>query len=244
VSWLRLYTDILDDANIITLESRFFRTWVLSMLSVKRNHRNPGFLPEFKQWALDVKLRPDLAKQHLDVLVESGLIDRTDSGLRHHNWDNWQYKSDDVNARVRDWRKRKRNVTCNVTRNVAVTHQNTEYRVQKQNTENPAPKSPSVPSNPISDGFDFSPWFEALYTLGPKKAHKNQARQMLASDSRMEDSGFRETFETRWREWASYMAVDYHPKRTLLEWFNDEGWKDEIPKTVSKMDYQLDHMEN
>ena len=112
---------------------------------------------------------------------------------------------------------------------------------------NTVPASPAEVMKPTADafwdGFDFSPWFETLYALGPKKANKNQARQMLASDSRMEDPAFRETFEAGWRKWAEYMAVDFHPKRTLLDWYNDEGWKDEIPKEVSKMEYQLEHMD-
>lgn len=107
--------------------------------------------------------------------------------------------------------------------------------------------SHSLPPNQIpamtDDEFDFAGWFEILYALTPKKGLKFQARQAMASDSRFEDPAFRMMFEAAWRRWAEYMAVEFHGKRCLLEWFNDEGWKDEIPKTVSKMDYQLDHME-
>ena len=80
---------------------------------------------------------------------------------------------------------------------------------------------------------DFAGWFEILYALTPKKGLKFQARQAMASDSRMEDQNFRKTFEAKWREWSAYMAMDFHSKRTLLEWYNDEGWKDEVPKSVN-----------
>ena len=251
MSWVRLYTDILTDADVLSLECRHFRTWVLSLLSAKQNHRQPGFIPELKQWALDVKLRPDVAEQHLQVLINAGLIDRTERGYRHHNWDNWQYKSDDVNARVRDWRKRQRNVSCNVTCNSHVTHQSTDTDTDTD-TENPPipPASTTTNRRPINnpapaaaDDFDFPAWFEALYALAPKKGMKSQARAAMATDPRIIEKGFRDQVEFAWKLWAEYMAVEFHPKRLLLEWWNDEGWRDAIPKSQSKLDYQLDHME-
>lgn len=99
------------------------------------------------------------------------------------------------------------------------------------------------PVTSTDDGFDFPAWFESLYALGPKKGFKHQARGAMATDPRIADQDFRREIETGWKLWAEYMAVEFHSKRTLLDWFNDEGWKDAIPKEVSKMEYQLDHME-
>jgi hypothetical protein len=109
----------------------------------------------------------------------------------------------------------------------------------------PIPKANTntIPPPDSQDGFDFPAWFEALYALAPKKGFKHQARGAMATDTRITDPTFRGKVEAAWKLWAEYMGVEYHPKRTLLEWWNDEGWKDEIPKSVSKLDYQLDHME-
>lgn len=132
--WLRLYTEILTDPKVMQLGGSLFKTWVLCLCLAKQHD---GYLPDLSEIGFALRLRTDVVKQHVEALVSSGLIDRTETGLRPHNWDKWQYKSDDVNARVRDWRKRKRNVACNVTRNVAVTDQNTDT----DNRYTPTPKT-------------------------------------------------------------------------------------------------------
>jgi hypothetical protein len=106
----------------------------------------------------------------------------------------------------------------------------------------PLPKAIAIPPA-APDDFDFPAWFEALYALGPKKGMKHQARSAMATDARITDPIFRRQVESNWKLWAEYMSVEFHPKRMLLEWWNDEGWADTIPKAQSKLDYQLDHME-
>jgi hypothetical protein len=224
--WLRLYTDILTDADVLSLECRHFRTWVLSLLSAKNNHRQPGAIPDLKQWALDVKLRQDVAEQHLNVLINAGLIDRMETGYRLHNWDNWQYKSDDVTSRVNDWRKRKRNVARNVACNNHVTDQSTDTEYRYRTTPLP-PSSATLPT-------DHRLAIDLIYGRHPKKAGRMLYEQELAGklgESVNPDALMAKITEAHaiWCESEDWTkdGGKYCPK--LSNWIRDAGYDDWPP---------------
>lgn len=136
MSWLRLYTDILTDAKIMQLGGSHFKTWVLCLCSAKDNG---GKLPSINDLAFALRLRKDVCEQHLKTLIEAGLIDVEGDEYKPHNWDSRQFVSDDVNGRVKAFRDRKRNVSCNVSRNVSGNAHETEVkplaRAQSQSTD-------------------------------------------------------------------------------------------------------------
>ncbi len=142
MSWLRLYTDLMDDAKVMQLGGSHFKSWVLCLCISKLNF---GRLPVLNELAFALRLRKDVCEQHLKVLFDAGLLELEDGVYKPHNWDSRQFVSDDVNARVKAFRERKRNVTGNVssivTGNAHETEmkplaraQSTEYRVQKEET--------------------------------------------------------------------------------------------------------------
>lgn len=82
--------------------------------------------------------------------------------------------------------------------------------------------------------FDFEDWFESLYTQWPIKGMKCAAQEKLANNPRVGDASWRALVSAKCIQWAEYTAQPFHKKRTMYEWFADEGWKDEIPVEVTE----------
>lgn len=130
--WFRLYDDLVDDPKIQRLPGETVKAllnlWCLAS-------QNDGLLPATDDIAFKLRMKPAKVEQLLSVLGECGLIDSDETGLRPHNWNARQFKSDVSNERVKRHRERK----CNVTATVTVTAPETE---QIQNRKDAAPAAP------------------------------------------------------------------------------------------------------
>lgn len=130
--WFRLYDDLVDDPKIQRLPGETVKAllnlWCLAS-------QNDGLLPAVDDIAFKLRMKPSKVEQLLSVLGECGLIDSDETGLRPHNWNARQFKSDVSNERVKRHRERK----CNVTPTVTVTPPETE---QIQNRKDAAPAAP------------------------------------------------------------------------------------------------------
>lgn len=158
--WFRVYCEILDDPKINQLPARLFKILVrLWAVWAENDGREPqpdpiriqsGSQPDPIQTETELKLEHNSfqSEMHLALrlhmkietlrraLVElqaAGLIDNDDNGLRPHNWNLRQFKSDTSTGRVKRYRKRKRNVSETPPDN----------RVQNTDTEG----SPLTPHN-------------------------------------------------------------------------------------------------
>ncbi len=121
MKWLRLYVEVLDDPKVQTLSDFDFRflinLWCIASL-------NQGVLPSESDISFRLRQRRPTVGSALDRLRTSGLLDLEEGKLRPHNWDERQFKSDDIALRVKAYRDRSRvtgNVTCNVTNTVSGT---------------------------------------------------------------------------------------------------------------------------
>jgi hypothetical protein len=108
--WLRLYTSVVNDPKLQRLPAETFRS-VINMWCIAADH--DGVLPSEDDIAFI--LRKPLAKVQalLIDLIRLGLIDDTETGLKPHNWDERQFKSDVSTARVKQFRERQRNARRN-----------------------------------------------------------------------------------------------------------------------------------
>lgn len=88
--WFRMYTDVLDDPKVQKLPPPLFKTWV-NLLCLAG--RNDGMLPGMDDIAFALRLDDDICAEHIQELVQRGLLDAGD-GLSPHNWDARQFKSD------------------------------------------------------------------------------------------------------------------------------------------------------
>lgn len=130
--WFRIYDEMLDDPKMQRLPAETFRAvvnlWCLAS-------RNGGRLPPFSDIAFALRITESNAVTLLDELVTLGFLDHDDDGLRPHNWDKRQYKSDNTDAtnadRQKRFRERRRNAVTPVT--VTATRTDTESeQIQKE----------------------------------------------------------------------------------------------------------------
>lgn len=127
--WFRLYDETLNDPKILRLSDKTHRVWIGILCIASKNN---GELPPFEDMAVMLRMKPVKLQPELESLITAGLIDHDDAGLRPHNWNGRQYKSDVSTERVKRFRNSKRNVS--------ETPPDTE---QNRDAE-PAPKSAPV----------------------------------------------------------------------------------------------------
>jgi hypothetical protein len=110
MQWFRFYDEALQDPKVQRLEPVLFKHWV-NLLCVANQGKPRGTLPRsLEDLAFSLRVSEEEMTGVLIRLSESGLLVRDDEGRwRPHNWDARQFKSDDINARVRAHRER--NVT-------------------------------------------------------------------------------------------------------------------------------------
>jgi hypothetical protein len=114
--WLRFYTSIYEpDDKTQRLSDRLFRYWVLILCAFKRGGE---VMPSVADLAWGLRVPPAKAQSILNDLVKAELLDVTDDGLRPHNWDYRQCRSDVSAERQRRWRDRHKEPSYNVTRDV------------------------------------------------------------------------------------------------------------------------------
>lgn len=105
--WLRLYETVLDDPKVQRLSPELFKAWI-NVLCVAC--RKDGIIPTNPD-DLGFMLRTDAgtARRWFAELLAAGLIDCKPGGPpRPHDWDEYQFVSDNSTERVRAYRARKR----------------------------------------------------------------------------------------------------------------------------------------
>ena len=112
--WFRFYTEALNDPKVQRLPAKTFRTWInILCISADREGELWGTLPPVSDLAYQLRMTEKATTELLDTLIAIGLIDRNGESVSLHNWDKWQYRSDDVTARTRRSREQHGNVRGN-----------------------------------------------------------------------------------------------------------------------------------
>jgi len=158
--WFRFYTSVVDDPKAQMLAPDLFKHWV-NVLCIAAE--NDGELPTLSAVAFKLRLAEPKAAAVLAKLCGFGLLDRTESGFKPHNWDGRQYKSDrDETAAERAKRyrdgKRERNasVTRDAGRDVTQSSRPPEAETETDNSETivsgaAAPPDPSIAERELFD---------------------------------------------------------------------------------------------
>ncbi len=106
--WLRLYNDVINDPKVLKLPEASRWHWV-AMLCIASKY--DGEIPSLGDVALLLRMPEHKAGAVLATLAKAGLLDKTETGFRPHNWEGRQYKSDVSTERVKRFRNGKRNVS-------------------------------------------------------------------------------------------------------------------------------------
>jgi hypothetical protein len=186
MQWLRLYDDVLDDPKVQRLPPELFKHWI-NILCLANKGTPRGSLPStLDDFAFRLRLSPGDALCVLTELQERGLIvGLGEAGWKPHNWDERQFKSDDVNARVKAHRDR--NVTRNVTpqkqETLHVTPPDTEQKqIQTQNRVS----KPSVSHPPERGAYtqEFETFWKPYPPTNGSKADAFKAWKQLKPEDR------------------------------------------------------------
>lgn len=100
MKWFRLYHELLDDPKVQRLEPGLFKFWINFLCLANRSEDRGVVNLEPEAIAFALRISDDEARTSLDALARLGLIEPVETGLKPHNWDDRQRKSDDVTARV------------------------------------------------------------------------------------------------------------------------------------------------
>ena len=110
--WFRSYADKLDNPKVQRLSDALYRAWD-SLLCVACRH--DGVLPPLADLAFLLRRSPAATAKLIDALMQADLLVKTERGIEPHDWNEWQYKSDTSQERMRRHRQRQRDVTSAVT---------------------------------------------------------------------------------------------------------------------------------
>jgi len=157
VTWIRLYTDILNHTGVQRLSALAFKTLVgLWCIAGKQQHNR---LPPASEVAWMLRTEEAALSAQFEELEHAGLLDREGADWLVHNWQDRQQASDSSAGRVRAYRERKResadHVVCNVTNAVTPTVTDAvTVTPQKERIEREKERTPYSP--PAGDGGGVS----------------------------------------------------------------------------------------
>jgi len=133
MDWFRFHTRTLDCRKVQSLPPSLFKAWV-NLLCI--SSLGGGVIPSSKEIAFRLRCSVGQADEWIAELVARLLIDKTESNqLVMHDWNEHQYVSDDVTARVRKHRAKR-------VRNVSVTPPDTDTDTEQKQTTTTAPLPP------------------------------------------------------------------------------------------------------
>lgn len=210
------------------LPCSLFKTWVLTLCMAKEGD---GRLPDVGVLAFKLRLRVDVANQHLDSLIKAGLIDRKDDYLTPHNWDKYQYVSDVSTARVKQHRNAKRNAERNVDETFQERPQRTETEKEKETNKETAASSTADAVSGVSVAKaqltkQQAEWFETWWANVWRKDAKEPARKSFLRLIR--DA---ETFAAVSRGLAAQLpamlAKESQYRPMMATWLNQRRWEDD-----------------
>jgi hypothetical protein len=87
--WFRFYDDAINDPKLLKLSDCMHRVWI-GLLCVAS--KNDGRLPSMEDCALMLRLPPERMAEALVSLVGAELLDRDETGLAPHKWNERQYR--------------------------------------------------------------------------------------------------------------------------------------------------------
>ena len=103
MKWLRLWAEMLDDAAVQQLRLAAFKLWIDLLCVVGEAD---GAAVTVEQLAFRTRTRKTRCQTALDELLEARLIVSRNGKVKPRNWHRFQYKSDDISARVKRYRER------------------------------------------------------------------------------------------------------------------------------------------
>lgn len=160
MDWFRLYSEMKDDRKVLQFPPEI-RWYYVVFLCVSSEETVRGTLPSVELLSIALRVRPAKVRSLIGMFKAAGLIDEdvTTKALTIHGWKERQFKSDDVNDRVKRFRNKnetlhetfhvtgKRNVSKSLSRGRVITETDaeTESESDKEHTPNPSRNGHAAP---------------------------------------------------------------------------------------------------
>jgi hypothetical protein len=146
--WFRVYADMVDDPKVQLLPPDLFKAlinlWCLTA-------GNDGILPNAEDIAFKLRMKVERVKQIISALHDADLIETDETGLRPHNWDGRQFKSDVSNERVKQHRKRKSNADVTLHSQLQQRPQRTDTEAEEERKKDARPSAAPSEVPPMND---------------------------------------------------------------------------------------------
>ena len=214
VDWLRYYVKTLESRKVQELEPVLFKAWI-NLLCVARIY--DGVFPSCDEIGFRLRCSAEQAGRWLAELIARGFIEADSEGRTvPHDWDEHQYRSDDVTSRVQKHRmKQAGNVSRNVTRNRDETPSDTDTDTDTDTEQNahdmtsvadtapsittksevvkPLPRPPLLISD--SNGSGIVPWRTDQHFVNFELDYLKLAQHFI-------DEDFEDAYENCWKRLA------------------------------------------
>jgi len=208
MKWFRLYSEVLHDHKVQSLDGDTFKAWVNLLCLASQND---GHLPSVDSICFNLRMDKHGVETLLERLLNATLIDKVSggsSGYRYapHNWNKRQYKSDTSTERVKRFRERSETVT--------VTPPDTDTDTEQIQKQKDISRTKQVRS-----GHKES--FEKFWSSYPRKVGKGAAEKswIKALQSTEADTIIASLVAYKFSEDVNFIP---HP----ATWLNQRRWED------------------
>lgn len=216
MNWMRFYVDVLDDPKVAQMDDPTYRIFTYLLLVAKEENLNGKIEKNDEEIAWRLRISPKKVKKAIEKITELKIICRNGSGYKFHNWAKRQYKSDDVNERVK--RFRNKNETLHETGQIRL---DTEQNRTEQIT--------SCPHSKIVELYN-----DILGSKLPTVRHRY-----------WENSAGAKNLSARWKQDPKHQTMEYwkglfeyiRDKCPFLLGENDKKWNCDLRWIVNKENF-------
>lgn len=165
--WFRLDDDVVNDPKVQCLPGDLFKAWI-NLLCL--TSKGGGNLPDMGGIAFGLRVNETKAAAIIETLRAANLVDEDETGMRPHNWNGRQHRSDVSTERVKRFRERhvKRDETVSET--PPDTEQN---RAESEQKDSGAVAKATRPAH----ADDFEEFWQAYPSRGKNANPKTPARK-------------------------------------------------------------------
>ncbi len=231
MSWFRYHVDALDNPKIQSLPAVLFKFWV-NLLSVSKISQ--GFLPETAEISFRCRCSEPQAREWIQELKKRKLIDEASPNeLVMHDWNQHQFVSDDVTARVRKHRAKRKG-------NVSVTppeQSRAEYRAeQSAETGGAGRVTDGQPrfTAPTPEQTELQETAARMCGLHPKPSSQSLVETaLLEATSRGHPAAKIEAAHIAWCKSEDWTGQDGRYCNGLPKWINENGFTKKPRKPIA-----------
>lgn len=104
--WFRMYNELIDDPKVDKMSDKTFKFFVFTMCLASEEDQEGYINLTERDISWRLRMRSKTIKTSIKELIDLKIIANNNGHLQLINWNKRQFKSDDVNVRVKRYRKR------------------------------------------------------------------------------------------------------------------------------------------